>query len=202
MLAEGYAKTATGQSRNTPHNSLTTTTRHVTERTRLHFVRVARDSQGLVGSSGHGTILNHDHLHPRPLLKATREGSYVLFNEAGRIQAACIVFNAVTRFESKKKKNIKKPHLQLFNGVSTFPDDETHFAGGNQDVLAGFVPVPASLHDLTEQPLRLPVGHKHGDQDHKELNMRVHTHTHTQNVLAYALNIQHYTAEHINQRYM
>lgn len=150
-----------------PQNALTITPQHVTERTHLHFIGITRDSQGLVSSSGHGTILNHNHLHPCPLLKATQEGSYGLFNKSGCIQAACM---CVCVFFPKNNT-----HLKLFNGISPFPDDETHFAGWNQDVLAGFVPIPASFHDLTEQPLRLPVGHKQ-NQDHKGLNMCARAH--------------------------
>lgn len=85
------------------------------------------------------------------------------------------------------KPKVTHTHLKLFNGISPFTNDETHFAGWNQDILAGFVPVPASLHNLTEQPLRLPgIGHKQ-NQDHKGLNMRALTHTEKQGVFSIML---------------
>lgn len=39
--------------------------------TDLHFVRVPSDSQGLVHSCWHGTILDHDHLNSCSLLEDT-----------------------------------------------------------------------------------------------------------------------------------
>lgn len=58
------------------------------------------------------------------------------------------------------------PDLQLFDGLSSFADDEADFVGRDEDLLDGTAvhvtvkarTVPTLLHDLAQQPLGLTVG--------------------------------------------
>lgn len=59
------------------------------------------------------------------------------------------------------------PDLQLFDGLSSFADDQADFVGGDEDLLDGTVAVhvaveawtvPTLLHYLAQQPLGLAVG--------------------------------------------
>lgn len=59
------------------------------------------------------------------------------------------------------------PDLQLFDGLSSFADDQADFVGRDKDLLDGAVAVhvtveawtiPTLLHNLTQQPLGLTAG--------------------------------------------
>lgn len=65
--------------------------------------------------------------------------------------------------------------LQLFDGLSSFADDEADFVGGDEDLLDGAVAVhvaveawaiTALLHNLTQQPLGLPAGVDEAKETH------------------------------------
>lgn len=62
---------------------------------------------------------------------------------------------------------VQLPDLQLFDGLSSFADDQADFVGRDEDLLDGAVAVhvaveawavPTLLHNLTQQPLGLSAG--------------------------------------------
>lgn len=75
--------------------------------TDLHFERIPGDSQGFVGSGGHGVILNHHHLYTCPLLQGynwtkTR-------TELAKVQSTVCSGGSRFRYVLNKRSSYRKP---------------------------------------------------------------------------------------------
>lgn len=106
-------------------------------------------------------------------LQLCRHNCRATFSGMSTINSKEKVFNfTVTAIRSVRCGLL--PDLQLFDGLSSFADDQADFVGGDENLLDRTVAVhltveagtvPTLLHNLTQQPLGLPEGAERGPRN-------------------------------------